>query len=105
MVLLFLGLVMFTEGNLESALLSTEELMLQSSPELRTFNHPNRWHFRGLQHPCNLVEAFVLTKSNMGEVIDIQLHPRTRTNFSGGCRNSLINQRWYARSSVITLKT
>lgn len=86
-------------------MLSTGELTLRSSPELRTFNHPYCWHFRGLQHPCNLVEAFVLAKSNTGEVIEIQLHPRSRTNFSGGCRNCLINQRWYARSLVITLKT
>lgn len=77
---------------------------LVSAPELRTFNHPNCWHFRGLQHPRNLIKAFVLTKSNTSEIIEVQLHPRACTDFSRGCRNCLINQQWYARSLAVTLK-
>jgi hypothetical protein len=63
----------------------------RSAPELRTLNHPNSWNFRGLQHPRNLVKAFVLTESNASEVIGIQFYPRARTDFSGGCRNCLVN--------------
>ena len=89
MVLLFLGLVMLAGTNLGSTLLSVK---IRSVPELRTLNHPNCWHFRGLQHTRNLVKAFVLTKSNTSEVIEVQLHPRACADFSGGCRNGLINQ-------------
>ncbi len=77
---------------------------LRSAPELRTFNHPNCWHFRGLQHTRNLIKAFVLTKSNAGEIIEIQLHPRAGADLSGSCRNCLISQRWYTRSLLVTLR-
>jgi hypothetical protein len=101
MVLLFLGLVMLAERNFGLALLSVKR---SYTPELGALNHPNCWHFRGLQHPRNLVKAFILAKSNPSEIIEVQLHPRACTDFSGGCRNCVVNQRWYARSLVVTLR-
>jgi len=71
MVLLFLGLVMLAVRNLGSASLSIKGHSVRSALKLGTFDHPDCWYFGGLQHPCNLVQAFVLTESNTSEVIEI----------------------------------